>query len=182
MSIPNVITIARVLSVPLIIWLIVTGRYELAFWTFIAAGVSDGVDGFVAKHFHQTTELGSYLDPLADKLLLVSIYLSLGLSDLVPAWLVILIASRDVLIVGGVMLAWVIEKPVHLQPMALSKVNTVAQIVLAIFILAGLAFGIAAREWLVAGYFVVAALTIGSGAQYLRAWARHMANDQFDTP
>jgi cardiolipin synthase len=176
MSVPNVITIARILSVPLAIWLIVTGRYDLAFWIFIVAGISDGVDGFIAKRFQQATELGSYLDPLADKLLLVSIYLSLGLSNLVPAWLVILIVSRDVLIIGGVMLAWVIEKPVALQPFILSKINTAAQIMLAGCILASLAFGVVTENLLKAGYYVVAALTVVSGAQYLRSWGRHVAN------
>ncbi len=176
MSVPNIITIARILAVPLTIWLIVTSRYSLAFWIFIAAGISDGVDGFIAKRFQQATELGSYLDPLADKLLLVSIYLSLGLADLVPAWLVILIVSRDVLIIGGVMLAWVVEKPVSLKPLALSKINTAGQIVLAGFILAALGFGVVNENLLVAGYYLVAALTVISGAQYLRFWARHMAN------
>jgi cardiolipin synthase len=178
MSVPNVITIARILTVPLTIWLIVSGRYGLAFWIFIAAGISDGVDGYIAKRFQQTTELGSYLDPLADKLLLVSIYLSLGLSDLVPAWLVILIVSRDVLIIGGVMLAWIVEKPVSMQPLLLSKVNTAVQIVLAGCILAALGFGLVSDSFLVAGYYLVAISTIVSGAQYVRAWGRQMANGE----
>lgn len=182
MSVPNIITIARILLVPLTIWLIVTGRYGLAFWIFIVAGISDGVDGFIAKRFHLTTELGSYLDPLADKLLLVSIYLSLGLSDVVPAWLVILIVSRDVLIIGGVLLAWVIEKPVGLKPLALSKVNTAGQIILAGCILAALGFNLVGEGFLAVGYYLVAALTIVSGAQYLRAWARQMANGRPEAP
>ena len=102
--------------------------------------------------------------------------MSLGLSDVVPAWLVILIVSRDVLIIGGVLLAWVIEKPVGLKPLALSKVNTAGQIILAGCILAALGFNLVGEGFLAVGYYLVAALTIVSGALYLREWARQMAN------
>ena len=88
MSLPNLITIGRILLVPLTIWLIVSGEYLLAFLAFIIAGISDGVDGFIAKRYDLKTQLGAYLDPLADKLLLVSIYVSLGLLHVMPAWLV----------------------------------------------------------------------------------------------
>src|SRR5688500_12469917 len=90
MNLPNAITIARILAVPVLIWLIVSGEYLLAFWLFVLAGISDGVDGFIAKRFDQRTELGAYLDPIADKLMLVSIYVSLGLLRVLPPWLVIL--------------------------------------------------------------------------------------------
>ncbi|HHI82312.1 MAG TPA: CDP-alcohol phosphatidyltransferase family protein, partial [Rhizobiales bacterium] len=89
-NLPNLITIARILLVPVIIWLIVSGAYLAAFVAFIAAGISDGVDGFIAKKFRLQTKLGAWLDPLADKLLLVAIYLSLGFLKELPAWLVIL--------------------------------------------------------------------------------------------
>ncbi len=104
-NLPNLITIARILMVPLTVWLIITGRHELAFFVFILAGISDGVDGFIAKRFDMRTTLGAYLDPLADKLLLMSIYVTLGILDQLPAWLAILVVSRDLLIVGGVVLA-----------------------------------------------------------------------------
>ena len=100
-NLPNAITIARILAVPLMIWLIVSGDYLAAFWVFVLAGISDGVDGFIAKRFGLQTELGAYLDPLADKLLLVSIFVSLGMLRVLPAWVVILVVSRDILIVGG---------------------------------------------------------------------------------
>ena len=94
MSVPNLITIFRILLVPLTMWLIVTGKYLPAFLVFIVAGISDGIDGFVAKKFNQVTELGTYLDPLADKLLLVSIYLAMGFLTLMPPLLVITVVSR----------------------------------------------------------------------------------------
>ena len=81
--------------VPFVVWAIASGAMWLAFVLFLAAGVSDAVDGFLAKRFHMTTELGAYLDPLADKALIVSIYLTLGIKALIPGWLVILVVSRD---------------------------------------------------------------------------------------
>jgi cardiolipin synthase (CMP-forming) len=182
MSLPNLITIARILVVPLTIWLIVTGQYALAFLAFLAAGVSDGIDGFIARRFGLRTELGAYLDPLADKLLLVSIYLALGIRDQMPAWLVILVASRDVLIVGAVILSWLLKKPVELRPSMVSKVNTAGQIVLAGVVLAVLGLGLNTAGLLVAGYLAVAALTVTSGALYMLGWIKHMANGREASP
>ena len=144
MNVPNVITIARILAVPVLIWLIVSGEYLWSFWLFVLAGLSDGVDGFIAKRFDQRTQLGAYLDPLADKLMLVSIYVSLGLLRVLPPWLVILVVARDIMIVGGVVLATLLEQPVKVQPLLLSKLNTGTQIVLAGLVMAVLGFGLAA--------------------------------------
>src|ERR1043165_2429801 len=102
---------------------------RIAFVLFLAAGISDAVDGFLAKRFGMATELGAYLDPLADKAMLVSIYVALGITGALPAWLVILVVSRDIMIVGAVILSWVVDKPVPLRPLPVSKLNTVAQIV-----------------------------------------------------
>ena len=106
MSIPNLITLARILLVPVVVWAIASNQMLFAFLLFAAAGVSDAVDGFLAKRFGMASELGAYLDPLADKVLIVSIYVSLGIVDALPRWLVILVVSRDLLIVGGVMFSW----------------------------------------------------------------------------
>ena len=131
MNLPNFITIGRILLVPITVWLIISGEFSLAFVAFVVAGVSDGVDGYIARKFNQRSELGAYLDPIADKALLVSIYVSLGFLQFLPAWLVILVVTRDVLIVGAVVLAWVVNKPMVVAPSMASKVNTVGQIVLA---------------------------------------------------
>jgi cardiolipin synthase (CMP-forming) len=176
MNIPNFITIVRILLVPVTIWLIVSGAFGWAFAAFIAAGISDGIDGFIAKQYNMRTELGSYLDPLADKLLLVSIYLSLGFLQLAPAWLVILVASRDVMIVGAVLLSWVLNKPVRMHPLMISKVNTTAQILLAGGVLLMLGIEAEATDLIFIGGLAVAALTVASGAVYMREWLRHMAN------
>ena len=89
------------MSVPVIFWLLLTGRTQLAFLIFVLAGISDAVDGYLAKRFDWRTELGAYLDPLADKLLIVSIYIALGVRGELPLWLIIMVVSRDILIVAG---------------------------------------------------------------------------------
>src|SRR5512132_661636 len=140
LSIPNLITLGRILLVPVVVWAIAAGEMRVAFVLFLAAGISDAVDGFLAKRFGMTTELGAYLDPLADKAMLVSIYVALGITDAIPRWLVILVVSRDIMIVSAVILSWVVDKPVPLRPLMVSKLNTVAQIVLAGVVLAALGF------------------------------------------
>jgi cardiolipin synthase (CMP-forming) len=174
LSIPNLITLGRILLVPIVVWAISSGAMWVAFVLFLAAGVSDGVDGFLAKRFNMTTELGAYLDPLADKALIVSIYLTLGINGEIPRWLVILVVSRDILIVGGIMLAWVVGKPFKIKPLVVSKLNTVAQIVFACVVLGSLGFKKEAHTLTVVLMGLVTALTLLSVAAYLAEWVRHM--------
>ena len=176
MSIPNLITLFRILLVPLTIWLIVSELFLPAFLVFVIAGISDGIDGFVAKRFNQVTELGAYLDPLADKLLLVSIYMTLGFAALMPPLLVITVVSRDVMIIGAFILSWLLDKPVDVQPLWISKLNTTIQIAFAGFVLAGLGFDLDFDAFLLPGSFLVGALTVASGAAYMVQWVAHMAN------
>ena len=174
LSIPNLITLARILSVPVIIWAITSGEMRIAFILFLAAGLSDLVDGFLAKRFGMATELGAYLDPLADKAMIVSIYVALGIVEAMPRWLVILVVSRDIMIVSAVILSWLVDKPVKPKPLAVSKLNTVAQIVYATVILAALAFRWDI-PWVVNPLIaLVAALTLLSVAFYVAEWVRHM--------
>ena len=111
MSIPNIITLGRIILVPVIVWAIVSSQMEIAFAIFVIAGVSDAVDGFLAKRFNMASELGALLDPLADKALLVSIFVALGIWGAVPRWLVILVVSRDIMIVTAVIVSWLFDKP-----------------------------------------------------------------------
>jgi cardiolipin synthase len=176
LNLPNLITIARILLVPVIVWAIGSGEMLFAFILFLAAGVSDAVDGFLAKRLGMTSEFGSYLDPLADKALIVSIYVALGITGNLPAWLVILVVSRDIMIVAAVMLSWLVDKPVTVKPLAVSKANTAAQIILATLVLAslGLQFNLG---WLGdLAIAAVAALTLVSVAAYVREWVRHMGS------
>ena len=136
MSIPNLITLCRILLVPVVIWAITAGEMKVAFILFLAAGISDAVDGFLAKRFHMTSELGALIDPLADKALIVSIYVALGVAGALPISLVILVVSRDIMIISGFMLSWLVGKPMPVRPLPVSKLNTVAQILLATLVLA----------------------------------------------
>jgi cardiolipin synthase (CMP-forming) len=173
-SIPNLITLGRILLVPILIWAITSGETRIAFLLFLAAGVSDAVDGFLAKRFGMATELGAYLDPLADKAMIVSIYVALGVAEAIPRWLVILVVSRDVMIVGAVILSWLVDRPVKLKPLMVSKANTVAQIALALVVLAALGFDFDASLATVLLTALVAALTLLSIAFYVAEWVRHM--------
>ena len=177
LNIPNLITLGRLVLVPTIVWLLIADFYVLSFWLFVVAGISDSIDGFLARQLNAMTELGAYLDPLADKALLVSIYVVLGVKTEIPVWLAVMVVSRDVVIIGAFLLAWIIDKPVDVRPLAVSKANTFAQIVLAGVVLAALASGyelVPARTILVA---IVAILTVGSAAAYLVSWAHHTARD-----
>jgi cardiolipin synthase len=174
LSIPNLITLGRILLVPVLVWAITAGQMRIAFFLFLAAGISDAVDGFLAKRFGMATELGAYLDPLADKAMLVSIYIALGITEAVPRWLVILVVSRDIMIVSAVILSWLVDKPVPLKPLMVSKLNTVAQIVLALVVMAALAFDFDAHIAVLALTALVAALTLVSIAFYVAEWVRHM--------
>jgi cardiolipin synthase len=142
---------------------------------FLAAGVSDAIDGFIAKRFNMTTVLGAYLDPLADKALLVSIYVTLGINDELPRWLVILVVSRDIMIVGGLLLSWVLGNPMKVKPLIVSKLNTLAQIVLASVVLGTLGLGFSFPQVTLALTILVAATTVLSVAAYLSQWLKHMS-------
>src|SRR5262249_16191877 len=158
----------RILLVPLIVWLLVSQSYFIGFLVFIAAGISDGIDGFVARRFNMRTELGGFLDPIADKALLVSVYVTLGLLKEIPAWLVILVVSRDVIIVGAVVLSFVVAKPLVMRPLLVSKANTAAQVALAAGVLANLGLGLDVTSAISFGLLVVALLTVASAALYMR--------------
>jgi len=169
-SLPNLITLARLLAVPVMVWLIVSGQWTAAFWLFVGAGISDGVDGYIAKRFDAESVLGSYLDPIADKVMLVCVFITLGIADEISAWLVIIIVSRDALIVGGTLLSQIVERPIKMKPLFVSKINTVAQIVLAAVALANLGLGWPDIGQVMALEYTVAATTLASGALYLVQW------------
>jgi len=177
MTIPNLISITRLFLVPLCIWLISTNKTVLAFIVFVVAGITDAVDGFLARQFNMGSQLGTYLDPLADKALLVSIYVTFAVIEQIPVWLPILVVSRDVLIVGGVLLAWMLGAPIAMHPRRISKLNTLAQITLAALVLGDLAFPgdlSRIREVMV---YVVGTLTLASAIVYALDWSKHMSAD-----
>jgi cardiolipin synthase (CMP-forming) len=174
LSIPNLITLGRILLVPIVVWAIASGRMQLAFLLFLAAAISDGVDGFLAKRFGMKTELGAYLDPLADKILIVSIYVTLGITGVIPLWVVILVVSRDFMIVGAIILSWLVNMPVQIKPHTVSKLNTAAQIIYACLVLASHGFQFDIELLLTLVMALVAILTTVSVVLYLAQWVRHI--------
>src|SRR5918993_4627925 len=121
MTIPNIITIGRLIIVPFVVMMIGQGRWGIAFVLFVAAGISDAVDGFIARRFDMRSELGAYLDPLADKALLVSIYVTLSVTGVLPGWLAIMVVSRDIMIVAAIIVSRLMERPVAIKPLFISK-------------------------------------------------------------
>ncbi len=172
MNIPNFITLLRIAVTPITVWLIVEGHLIWAFWVFVAAGVSDALDGFLAKRFDMETDLGKYLDPIADKALLVSVYVTLGIEGYVPNWLVILVVFRDVFIVGGALLFETMTHSLTMQPLMVSKLNTVLQITLAAAVMANIGYGIELDGAMDALVILTALTTASSGVTYAVVWIR----------
>ena len=142
MNFANIITVFRLLLTPIIIWLIFSNYYKLGMIFFVLSGLSDALDGFIAKQFDQKTVLGSYLDPIADKALIVSSILALGYVGAIPPWLIILIVSRDLAILGAVIISWLIESSLKIEPIISSKINTFLQI----FYIGLILFNLSTRE------------------------------------
>lgn len=178
MNIPNSITLGRIVLVPLVVWTIASSQMMAAFVLFAVAGISDAVDGFLAKRFAMTTQLGALLDPIADKALLVSIYVTLGIEGAVPRWLVILVVSRDIMIVGAVIVSWLLDNPMPVKPLMISKLNTTAQVVFAGLVLASLGFGFKAMPYDIVLMIVVAVLTLLSVSAYFVEWVRHIGTTE----
>lgn len=181
MNLPNLITLGRLLCVPLAIWLVLANDLQAAFWLFVAAGLSDAIDGFIAKRFDQRSRLGALLDPIADKALLVSMFVTLGLAGHLPAWLVILVVFRDVLIVGGFLLVTALAHAMHWEPLFISKLNTALQIALIAVVLSRFGLGIADFGLGRILIYAVAATTVISGAAYLVRWGSALAGVEDDT-
>ena len=169
------ITLGRIILVPVIVWAIASNQMAIAFAVFVIAGVSDAVDGFLAKRFNMASDLGALLDPLADKALLVSIYVALGIWGAVPRWIVILVVSRDIMIVTAVIVSWLFDKPVPMKPSMVSKLNTVAQVAFAALVLGSLAFDRPSAPYDLILMGLVTVFTLVSVSLYLVEWVRHMS-------
>ena len=179
LNLPNLISLGRLLLVPLAISLILDGSYWAAFWILVIAGVSDAADGFIAKRFDRRTRLGALLDPLADKVLLVSVYVTLGFAGQLWTWLVVLVVFRDIMIVGGFLLIQAIAAlPKPFQPLFISKVNTGVQVALVGYILFRRGLGADAGPADFVLSIAVAATTAASGLTYLVRWARILGRSE----
>jgi len=175
LNIPNLISLARLLAVPFTVWLILRGQLMAAFWIFVLAGLSDAADGYIAKRFNLRTVIGGYLDPLADKALLVSVFISLGFANYLESWVVILAVFRDALIVCGALLIQFLFQRFTVQPLLSSKLNTVFQFMLVALALGLNGYAIDAGPTIEIMTYLVGATTVWSGMSYLVLWSRRVA-------
>jgi cardiolipin synthase len=166
MNLPNALTLIRILLIPLFVILLISKSFHGALITFVIAGITDALDGFLAKIWHQRTDLGSYLDPIADKLLLASAFITLAILGIVPYWLTVIVMSRDILIAIGFWVLTMMDHKPTIKPRYTSKVTTVFQILTIIWAL------FSALHWRFGSLFsmligLTAFFTILSGIHYI---------------
>lgn len=169
--IPNGLCIARMLLLPPVVWLLVQEEFALTLWIFAFAAASDGLDGFLAKRFGWTSQLGKVLDPLADKILLVGVFVTLAFTGLVPIWLAATAVARDVIITAGALSYYALYGYPHGQPTVISKLNTLCQVSFLLTIIAARAL---AQSWQTAITILgalVLVTTVVSGMDYVITWS-----------
>jgi cardiolipin synthase len=161
--------------VPLFVIFLIKKEFNYAFIVFIVAGVTDGLDGFLARYLNQRSRVGSILDPIADKLLLSASYVSLALLDKIPDWLCVIVISRDVIIVGGIGVLYLLKKEIEFKPTLISKWTTVFQITSIVAVFLANIF-IYVFEFINYIFISAAFLTIASGLHYSYVGLRMMNN------
>ncbi len=171
LTLPNIISFARLCAVPAAIWLVLHRHFGAAFALFVLAGISDAVDGWLARR-RGGTALGAILDPVADKTLMVGMYLTLAAIGQLPDWLAILVVFRDLVIVGGVLLLWMTSNAMQIKPLTVSKWNTALQIGLVAVVLGLDSLGLAVWPLRQAMVWLVTATTLFSGGAYVVRAAR----------
>ncbi len=173
-NLPNLICVVRVLLIFPVVSLLLSNQFNWALGIFCIAAISDGVDGFLAKNYGWESPLGSLLDPLADKLLLVSVYIASGIQGLVPSWLVVVVILRDVIIAVGALIYHYRVEPLVGQPLFSSKVNTLLQFILIIAVMVDIGvypLSDALITSLIGSVFVT---TVWSGYKYVFLWFSHV--------
>jgi len=172
MNVPNFITLARLFVVPIIIWLVINNNILLAFCLTVLAAISDAIDGIIAKRFNCVTKFGTFLDPIADKALLVCLFIVLGQQGYIATWIVILVVFRDFLIVGGALMFHTITHSLEMAPLKISKINTVVQFgfVVGILGIEGYKIDVGGVRHII--HYIVALTTILSGMAYVHSWLR----------
>ncbi|MCK5404785.1 MAG: CDP-alcohol phosphatidyltransferase family protein [Desulfobulbaceae bacterium] len=167
MNLPNIITILRVLSIPLLVIFLMEGNFNYALFLFTIAAVSDAIDGFLARILKQQTTFGAYADPIADKLLIGTSYVTLSILQIMPGWLTVLVISRDVIILSGFGIIFLSEKKIEISPNIDSKLTTCIQL-LTIFYFLGYERLVPfhfAHDYML---FFTAAFTVFSGFHYIQ--------------
>jgi cardiolipin synthase len=179
--IPNLISIIRILLVIPTVYLLWNKQYSYALLLFFVAGVSDGLDGFLARRFNWTTRLGSFLDPMGDKLLMTASYFMLGLLGHLPVWLVAIVIGRDLVIVLGALAYRLLVQDITMSPLLVSKINTAAQIflvLLMLFHLSSLPLAEKVPIWLTQGtIYLVLITSLLSGLAYIIVWSKRAVSN-----
>ena len=165
-NIPNILTVVRILLTPLFVIFILKDLFHFALLVFTIAAITDGLDGLIARYFNQYTVLGAYLDPIADKLLLASAFVSLAVLKIIPPWLAVIVLSRDILIITGIAVFSLTDIPIEINPSLVSKWTTVAQFLTILLTLLDPGIpGIQITKRMM--FWVTASLTIASGLHYI---------------
>jgi len=166
MNLPNLLTLTRVLMIPFFVIFIINKRFEWALVTFVIAGITDGIDGLLARITHQRTELGAYLDPIADKLLLFAAFITLAIVEIIPSWLVVIIITRDVIILVGFLVMILTSYHPKINPSLLSKITTTFQIITIVLVLMS-GYYPAFKQLSFVAIYGTAVITILSGSHYI---------------
>jgi cardiolipin synthase len=165
-NIPNILTVIRILLTPLFVIFLLKNLFHPALIVFTVAAISDGLDGLLARYFNQYSVLGAYLDPIADKLLLASAYASLAVLKIIPAWLAVIVISRDILIITGIIVFGLTDIHIEIKPSLVSKWTTVAQLLTVFLVLLSPNIpGITMTKMLL--FWITAGVTIASGLHYV---------------
>ncbi len=180
LNLPNILTLVRMLITPIFIICLIKGAYQMALLIFTLAGVTDGLDGLLARLLDQKTTLGAYLDPIADKLLLVSAFVTLAAQQMIPAWLTVVVISRDVLIIIGIAILEVSKVDYQIQPSMVSKCTTVAQLATIFLLLLSIQTTVLEHA-LLPVYWLTTALSIASGLHYVYLGIQIMPDTENDT-
>jgi cardiolipin synthase len=166
MNLPNILTLTRVLMIPFFVIFIINKHFGWALITFLIAGITDGIDGLIARITHQRTELGAYLDPIADKLLLFSAFITLAIIEVIPSWLVVIVITRDIIILVGFLVMLLTSYHPKINPSLLSKMTTVFQIITIVLVLMTGYYPIF-RQLSIIAVYGTAIITILSGSHYI---------------
>lgn len=166
MNLPNIISMLRILLVPLLVIFLLQDKIHYALLIFFLAGISDGVDGFLARLLHQKTTIGAFIDPLADKLLINAAFVTMGILRLMPDWLAVLVVSRDIIILAGTLVLMLTGRTMEIKPTLDSKINTVTQLGCVCFFLAFDLLG-PLQAWAQPILLLTAFFTVLSGFRYI---------------
>jgi cardiolipin synthase len=175
-NVPNFLTIVRILSIPVFVIFLLYERFFIALLIFIGAGITDGLDGWIARVFHQRTTIGAYLDPIADKLMLTTGFIVLAILGVIPSWLTVIVIARDVIILLGILMLFLTSHKVEIKPIFMGKASTVMQLVTIAWSLVT-PFSMVMKSIFPAIIWVTAGLTALSGLMYIYIGSKYF-NEQ----